>query len=385
MPASDGEDGPGVGGVCVVTLRASEANQNATHELLDILSAFTSAALLTAGLTQDASLRDEYEVVELADTGSGRGLFSMLLRFPLNQLRLSRAIAAREEDVILFFGPTAYVFPVLFARLWGKTVIVEPRGDVPLTLKLRWAETVPGPVASSLAWCVRRLERLSFRIAHAIITYTPSMADELGLDRYEQKHYTRGARHVALDRFDVSTSFDDRDDRIGFVGRLDVEKGVPTLAAVAESLEDISMTFVGDGSFRDDLEARLTRQIENGQVESLGWIEHSDVPDQMNRFKLLLMPSEPTEGLPTTILEAFACGTPVFATPVSGVPDVVREEETGFLMREEDPEAIANRVQEILARDDLSEISANARSLAENEFSFDRTVQRYREMFEAIV
>lgn len=385
MTAGGGSD-LDVGGVCVVTLRASEASQNATHELLDVFASFTSVVLLTAGLTADAGLRDDHEVVELAETGSGKGLLSMLVRFPLNQLRIGRAIAARDEAVVVFFGPTAYVGPVLYARLSGKTVVVEPRGDVPLTLKLRWAERVPTPVASALAWCVRRLERLSFRTADAIVTYTPSMATELGLDRFDDKLYTEGARQVALDRFDVTTPFDDRSDRVGFVGRLDVEKGVPTLAAVAESLgDDVSFTFVGDGPYRTELESRLSECIDDGRVESHGWIDHDDVPAQMNRFKLLLMPSEPTEGLPTTMLEAFACGTPVYATPVSGVPDVVREGETGFLMWEESPDAIADRVRSILARDDLADVSANARSLAEAEYSFDSTVRRYREMFAEIV
>jgi glycosyltransferase involved in cell wall biosynthesis len=48
------------------------------------------------------------------------------------------------------------------------------------------------------------------------------------------------------------------------------------------------------------------------------------------------MPSAPTEGLPTTILEAMACGTPVYTTPVLGVLSVVRDGETGFLMTDID-------------------------------------------------
>jgi predicted Zn-dependent protease len=120
-----------------------------------------------------------------------------------------------------------------------------------------------------------------------------------------------------------------------------------------------------------------------GLASSMNYIRQLP-EDQLNRLRLLVMPSEPTEGLPTTILEAFACGTPVYATPVSGVPDVVVEGETGFLMTEDTPEAIAGRIEEIMGRDDLAAIGANARRLVEEEYDYEATVARYREMLTGI-
>jgi glycosyltransferase involved in cell wall biosynthesis len=64
------------------------------------------------------------------------------------------------------------------------------------------------------------------------------------------------------------------------------------------------------------------------------------------------MPSEPTEGLPTVILEAMACGTPAYATRVSGVPDVVRAGETGFLISSRDPDGITADIEATLDRED---------------------------------
>jgi glycosyltransferase involved in cell wall biosynthesis len=84
------------------------------------------------------------------------------------------------------------------------------------------------------------------------------------------------------------------------------------------------------------------------------------------------------------ILEAAACGTPVYATPVAGVPDVVREGETGFLMEELDSERIVEDVVDILALDQLPEISANCRQLIEEEYSFDASVERYRQILQEL-
>jgi glycosyltransferase involved in cell wall biosynthesis len=85
------------------------------------------------------------------------------------------------------------------------------------------------------------------------------------------------------------------------------------------------------------------------------------------------------------IVEAFACGTPVYTTPVSGVPDVVVEGETGFQMESTDPDDVARRVRRILDREDLPTVSRNARELVETEYTYDATVDRYREMFADIV
>jgi glycosyltransferase involved in cell wall biosynthesis len=126
------------------------------------------------------------------------------------------------------------------------------------------------------------------------------------------------------------------------------------------------------------LEGELAEEIETGKVEFTGWVDHDDVPRELNKMKLLVVPSQPTEGLPTAILEAMGCGTPVYATSVSGVPDVVREGKTGFLMDSVDDETIAHEIESILTRTDLHTISKNARSLVEEQYSFSRAVNRYR-------
>jgi glycosyltransferase involved in cell wall biosynthesis len=68
----------------------------------------------------------------------------------------------------------------------------------------------------------------------------------------------------------------------------------------------------------------------------------------------------------------------VYATPVSGVPDVVREGDTGFLMQSRAPDDIAAGIEGILAREDLGDVSHRGRSLIESEYNPDAAVERYR-------
>jgi glycosyltransferase involved in cell wall biosynthesis len=166
---------------------------------------------------------------------------------------------------------------------------------------------------------------------------------------------------------------------VGFLGRLDQEKNVRTLATAAKDLPaEITFRFIGDGDLRAELEHELADEIEKGSVEFTGWVDHDQVPMELNELQLLVLPSAPTEGLPTVILEAMGCGTPVYATPVSGVPDVVRNNETGFLMESDRPTVIRDDIVEILKRTDLNQISATDRKLICEEYSFTAAVGRYQ-------
>jgi hypothetical protein len=365
-------------GVCVVSHPIGAAGV-AVEDLLAVLTSITATSLITAGINDESGMPDDCEVVIVSGDDTGRSVIISAFRYLRNQLRMCQQLYRRDEPVVIFFGATSYLLPILFARLLRKTVILEPRGDVPLSLKLNWEQRIPTPLARLLAGGVALLERLGYEAATGIITYTPAMATELGLDRYADKLYPNGARYVDTDRFALETPFEDREPVVGFIGRMDEEKNIRTLAAVAKQLpDDITFRFVGDGGLRSWLESELADEIQAGSVETMGWVDHDQVATELNRLKLLVLPSEPTEGLPTTILESLACGTPVYATPVSGVPDVVRDGETGFLMKSNREGAIRTNILEILGQDDLNRVSANGRELICEEYSFAAAVDRYR-------
>jgi glycosyltransferase involved in cell wall biosynthesis len=376
---------PDLPDVCVLTHPLAAAGENATRSLLDILCALTAVALVTADLPADSDIHDRVPVVELTEKGAGDSIAVAAGRFLLNQIRMCLVLREREESVALFYGATSYLLPIVVARLLGKRVLIEPRGDVPLTLRLAWEQRLPAPLARTLAGLVWLLERAGFALADGVVTYTPGMAAQLGLDPANPRVYASGARYVRTDAFDVQTPYEERERRVGFLGRLDEEKNVRELAAAAQRLPaDVTFTFIGDGDLREWLEAELADEIAAGRVEMRGWVDHDDVPAELNRLRLVVLPSEPTEGLPTTILEALACGTPVCASPVSGVPDVVTDGETGFLLDRTDPDYLADRLQSVLDREDLATVSAAGRERIETEYSFEAATARYRAILRAV-
>lgn len=368
--------------VAVVTMRSGATPQNATYLLLNVLSELTTVSLVTVMLSEESDIHGNYDVTEIAHGAKADGLLGTILLFVRNQLRLCGAIRRFDAPVIYFFGGTAYSLPIVFAKLLGKTVVVQPRGDVPLTLQLEWEEQYPDIVARTLANSVRLLEFGSLWAADRIVTYTESMAEELNLGRFKGKLYPHGTRYIAIDeKFTPQIPIENRDQRVGMIGRLDIEKGIEELVKAIEQLPaDITFRFVGDGAHRETVERRLAAEIDAGRVELTGWVDHDEIPTHLNEFKLLVLASEPTEGLPTAIQEAFACGTPVYATPVSGVPSVVTEEETGFLMEDRSPNRIAEKIEAILDREDLPEISETCRAFAVDNYSFEASVKNFERL-----
>lgn len=364
--------------VCVVTHPLSEASETAVHGLLDVIAASAAVSLVTTNLTADSAIRDDYEVVDVASSGTGDSVIVAALRFIRNQFRMAQIVRRRDEEVVLFFGAVSYLIPILVARVLGRSIIVEPRGNVPESLYRVWRSRIPDPIAYLLSRCVWGLERAGYSLAHGVVSLSPSMADDLGLRRYEHKLHEHGARPVNLDRFSPSVPYEERPDRIGYLGRLDEEKGVDVLIDVVQKLAgDVEFVFIGDGALRPEIETRLESEIEAGTVSITGWVDHDEVPAHLAELRLLVSTS-PTEGVPTTALEAMACGTPVAAFPVGGIPDVVADGETGVLLEDQNPAAVATTIQATLEqRSALAEMSREARGFVASEYSFDTVARRY--------
>jgi len=154
---------------------------------------------------------------------------------------------------------------------------------------------------------------------------------------------------------------------------------------VASSLsKDVTFRFIGDGNLRAELERELASEIKSGSVEFTGWVDHDSIPDQLSELRLLVLPSEPTEGLPTVILESMACGTPVLATPVSGVPDVVQNKKTGYWIEQVTHDWIVQSINEILQSDEAITISRSGHQLINEKYNFDSAVDRYKRILQSV-
>ncbi len=133
------------------------------------------------------------------------------------------------------------------------------------------------------------------------------------------------------------------------VGHLLEAKGHRIAIAALRELERAMLVIAGDG----EDEAALRRLAADLQVADrvrfLGTVGQDQLRDYYGAADVVVLASR-REGIPNVILESMACGTPVVATAVGGVPEVVTAPEAGVLMRDRSPEALAAAVVELLAR-----------------------------------
>ena len=174
---------------------------------------------------------------------------------------------------------------------------------------------------------------------------------------------------------------------LGTASRLSREKGIADLLGAAEIVlrmrRDIGFVVFGEGPERD----RLARQARHAGVSDrfvlAGFQDH--VQAVIGQWDLAVLPSR-TEGLSNAILEAMAAGLPVLATNVGGTPELIRHEETGWLVPPRSPARLAAAILKLADSPPLrSALGAAARRRVRECFSYAAVASQYRAVLSRVV
>ena len=166
-------------------------------------------------------------------------------------------------------------------------------------------------------------------------------------------------------------------DLLVFAGRWTEKKGIDTLIAalarLGEELEGWSVLLIGDG----DLKAPLVERLEQAgvQAELPGWVPADEMPAQWAEARIAVVPSKraqsgDAEGLPLVCIEAMLSGCALAATRHAGIPECVKDGETGYLVDEGDDAALADRLARMLTdRERTARMGEAGRELALESFN----------------
>lgn len=164
-----------------------------------------------------------------------------------------------------------------------------------------------------------------------------------------------------------------------FVGRLSAEKGVATLAAAMARSPDVHLRVAGEGP-----EAGLLDGANN--VTRLGSLPGEQVCREMGRAAALVVPSIWYETFGLVVIEAFACCTPVIASRIGALADIVRDGETGLLFEPGNPRDLADKLAWAQANPErMVEMGRRARAQYEIEFSAEVNYRRLIEIYDEAV
>jgi glycosyltransferase involved in cell wall biosynthesis len=134
------------------------------------------------------------------------------------------------------------------------------------------------------------------------------------------------------------------------VARLSAQKGLPLLIAACDRLRNVgerfTLTIIGDGELRDEIEAEIRRRKLEDYVTLAGVRTSAEIRNYLARSRAFVLPSF-AEGLPVVLMEALALSRPVIATSIAGIPELV-DSECGWLIPAGSEKALAEAMAEAL-------------------------------------
>lgn len=148
---------------------------------------------------------------------------------------------------------------------------------------------------------------------------------------------------------------------------------------IIEKHNNCKFLLVGDGNLRKDLELKVARYNLQDNVLFLG--NRTDIVDLLSASEIFCLPSD-WEGLPLVIAEAMSCQLPVVATAVNGVPEIIIDSETGYLIQPKDPKTFAEKIIHLIENDDIrNQMAINSSKRVHDHFSLDGLIEKINNIY----
>jgi glycosyltransferase involved in cell wall biosynthesis len=272
--------------------------------------------------------------------------------------KVCERLKAAEYDLI----DAHYVYPdglaaTLLASALNKPVVVSARGsDINLFSEFT---------------TIRPLIRQVLRRSHGLIAVSQELKEKMLRLGCQNENLAVVANGVDPQKFKPKPRLDMRQ-KLGLpqdgpivlsVGRLDENKGCQILINAIARLQSpkVTLLIIGEGPRRVEMETQIRELGLKRSVRLVGTIPHDELGAWYNAADVFCLASL-REGCPNVVLEAMACGRPVVATHVGGIPELVVSPTLGTLVKRT-PEAFASALREALRKTwDQDAIAAHARS-----------------------
>lgn len=215
-------------------------------------------------------------------------------------------------------------------------------------------------------------------------TYRNKVACYIALNEFCRSKFIEGG--LPAERIVVKPNFVDFDAPVPahrqdllFVGRLSTEKGVATLATAMAQVSDVQLRVIGDGP-----EAGLLKGVTG--ISILGSQPSDVVRQELGSATALVVPSIWYENFPRTIVEAFASGTPVIASRIGALAEIVRDGETGLFFDPGSALDLAGKMAWASTHpEEMALMGRKARMQYEDEFSAEVNYRRLMEIYDGVL
>lgn len=170
-----------------------------------------------------------------------------------------------------------------------------------------------------------------------------------------------------------------------YFGRLSYEKGLITLLKAAKGKKFL-LNIIGEGPLKEDLLERINKD-KLSNVRFMGYKTGKSLYDEIRKSLAVIIPSEWYENNPRSVIEAFAMGKPVVGARIGGIPELVKDYETGLTFEPGNPKDLEEKVVFIKNNQDTAkEMGINARQFVEenlsSEIHYQKLIQIYQKALE---
>ena len=189
---------------------------------------------------------------------------------------------------------------------------------------------------------------------------------------------------IPTGRFSAYTNRKDENNTILLhVGRFSLQKNhkllIEAFALAVKECSRLRLWLVGDGELKSDIEKLVAEKGLSSYVSFLGI--RADVAELLGQCDIFALPSD-WEGVPLTVLEAMAAGKPVIATAVGGVPELVKDGETGILIPPQDTKSLAQAILKLATNPELGQqMGQRGQTRAKEQFDIARTTRNYESLY----
>lgn len=170
-----------------------------------------------------------------------------------------------------------------------------------------------------------------------------------------------------------------------FIGRISAEKGLMTLLESCRVLKDLPLKIAGEGPLLGRVKdyVRFNRM---SNVEVTGFVSGAEKNDLLKRAAVSIIPSEWYENFPMAVLESFAAGTPVIASRIGGLPELIEEGRDGLLFEPGNAEDLAVKIRYFYANPEMAlDMSRHAHENFEKKYSAKKHYERLMQIYEKAI
>lgn len=280
-----------------------------------------------------------------------------------------------------FASGAAYIVNILKFLRPIPIVLTIQEGDSEKYLKTKWLGLV------DLSW---RLALKKSSIVTVISDYLGKRAGRLGY-KGEVKIIPNG---VDVKKFDIELNFaeknkireelglEEKDIVLVTTSRLVTKNGVgDVIKALPKLPENIKFVIFGEGELKEKLQKLAEDSRVSKRVNFKGLVSHDEMPKYLKACDIFIRASL-SEGMGNSFIEAMAAKMPVVATPVGGIADFLKNNETGYFCKSENPESIAEIVKKVIADPNKNQIIENAHKMVLEKYNWDLIAKQMKNVFD---